>query len=197
MANSLEENALEQIFVGARTHRVWQSRPLTESMLMRLYDTMKWGPTSMNCCPLRIQFVVSAAAKERLRPHLVRGNVDKTMTAPATAILGYDKLFHEHLPMLSPHNPKAKDMFDGDAEIGSPTAFRNSTLQGAYFIIAARALGLDCGPMSGFDNQTLDAEFWPDRRVQTNFLCNIGYADRSKTHPREPRFEFDDVCKIL
>lgn len=197
MAGRLSDGALKQIFVEARTHRVWQTRPVGDSVLVELFRLQRWGPTSMNCSPLRIQFVVSSAAKQRLQPHLASGNVDRTMAAPATAILGFDTLFYTHLARLSPHNSTAADIFAGDEDAGHPTALRNSSLQGAYFIVAARALGLDCGPMSGFDHDGLDAEFWPDGRVRTNFLCNVGYADRSKVRPREPRFEFDDVCSIL
>ena len=154
------------------------------------------GPTSANCSPARIVFVISPEAKRKLKPCLMEGNVDKTMAAPATAIIAYDTRFHEHLPRLFPHTD-AKSWFDGNPTLIEETAFRNSSLQGAYLIISARALGLDCGPMSGFDSAKLNAEFFADGRFKSNFLCNIGHGDSGGLFPRSPRFEFDDVCEII
>jgi 3-hydroxypropanoate dehydrogenase len=156
---------------------------------------MKWGPTSSNCCPARIVFVKSADAKARLEPALDTGNVRQTMAAPATAIIGYDLEFYEKLPLLAPH-ADVRSAFVGKDELIRSTAFRNGSLQGAYLIIAARALGLDCGPMSGFDNARVDAEFFPGGTIKSNFLCNLGYGDPSKLHPRAPRLAFDDACRI-
>jgi 3-hydroxypropanoate dehydrogenase len=172
---------------------------------------MKWAPTSMNAGPARILFLRTPEAKQRLLPALASGNVEKTMTAPVTAIIGYDLHFYEKLPKLVPHNPKARELFANAPELTEVTARRNSSLQGAYFIIAARALGLDCGPMSGFDNAKVDQEFFESGKqldanqqeffttggVRSNFLCNIGYGDAAKMHPRAPRLDFDEVCRIL
>lgn len=195
--SAISDAALDQIFREARTHTAWQDRPVEEADLRRLYDLMKFGPTSANCCPARILFVCSEEAKERLKPHLAEGNVKKTMAAPATAIIGYDTLFYEKIPQLFPHNPDARNWFAGEEKRGNVTAFRNGSLQGAYFIIAARAIGLDCGPMSGFDNDGVDGEFWPDGQIKSNFLCNLGYGDPSVLHPRSPRLDFGDACEIL
>jgi 3-hydroxypropanoate dehydrogenase len=158
---------------------------------------MKMAPTSANTSPARFLFLRSDAAKNRLKPFLLSGNVDKTMSAPAVAIVGYDLQFYEHLPRLFPHNLTARTWFEGNAKLVETTAFRNGTLQGAYFIIAARALGFDCGAMSGFDNAKVDAEFFPDGTVKSNFLINIGHGDPTKLFDRSPRWEFDEVCKIL
>jgi len=164
-------------------------------LLMAIYDLMRLGPTSANCSPARIVFVVSRAAKERLKPHLSENNVEKTMTAPATAIIGFDLDFAERLPFLYPQVPDAKDWYN-DPLVAERVAFRNGSLQGGYFIVAARALGLDCGPMSGFDNAAVDREFFADSRVKSNFLCNIGYGDSAGTRPRNPRFPFEEACRI-
>ncbi len=192
----LPDDGLDLIFREARTQNAWTDRPVGEVLLEAVYDLAKWGPTSANCSPMRVVFVVGKEAKERLRPCLIPGNVDKTMAAPATAIVAYDTRFYEHLPMLFPHTD-AKSWFEGNDALIEETAFRNSSLQGAYLIIAARALGLDCGPMSGFDAAKLNAEFFPDGRFKSNFLCNIGHGDSQGLFPRSPRFTFDDVCKIL
>ncbi len=192
----LPDDGLDLIFREARTQNAWSDQPVGEVLLEAVYDLAKWGPTSANCSPMRVVFVVGKEAKERLRPCLIPGNVDKTMAAPATAIIAYDTRFHEHLPTLFPHTD-AKSWFDGNAALIEETAFRNSSLQGAYLIIAARALGLDCGPMSGFDAAKLNAEFFPDGRFKANFLCNIGHGDSEGLFPRSPRFTFDDVCQIL
>ena len=165
-------------------------------LLRRVYDLAKLGPTSANCCPMRVVFVQSPAAKERLKPCLNEGNVEKTMKAPVTAIIAYDTRFYDLLPRLYP----ARDMrtgFANNPELAETTAFRNSSLQGGYFIIAARSLGLDCGPMSGFDNAKVDSEFFPDGQWKSNFLVNLGYGDHSKLNPRNPRLAFDEVCRVI
>lgn len=194
---AIGDEAMDQIFRDARTHSHWKDEPVAQADLEALYDLMKFGPTSANCCPARILFLTSTKAKERLRPHLIEGNVEKTMKAPVTAIIGYDTLFYEKIPQLFPHNPGARDWFEGEEKTGNETAFRNGSLQGAYLIIAARAVGLDCGPMSGFDNDGVDSEFWPDGRVKSNFLCNLGYGDASRLHSRSPRLDFAEACRVL
>ncbi len=197
MANTrLSPEALDTIFRQARTHISWLDKPVGDDLLREVYDLMKWGPTSANCCPARILFVRTREAKERLRPALSPNNVDKTMQAPVTAIIGYDLKFYEHLPRLFPNNPAAQGWFANSPPLAEATAFRNSSLQGGYFILAARAVGLDCGPMSGFDNAKVDAEFFPST-VKSNFLCNLGYGDHSKLFPRNPRLEFDEACQVL
>ncbi len=196
MSHAVNDEALDTIFRNARTHNKWLDKPVSPALLMAVYDLMRWGPTSANVSPARIVFVISKAAKERLKPHLGPGNADKTMAAPATAIIGHDLDFARHLPKLFPHNPGAKDWFK-DAAFAEKTAFRNGTLQGAYFIIAARALGLDCGPMSGFDNAGVDREFFAGTAVKSNFLCNVGYGDHAGVFARSPRLSFDEACKIV
>ena len=193
---------LRQLFLDARTHNVWLDKPVPDSVLHEIYDLVKFGPTSMNTQPMRLLFLRTGAAKERLRPYLAPANVDKTIAAPITVIVGYDLAFHEHLPKLFPHNPNAKSMFEGKLPLIEKTAFRNGSLQGAYLIIAAliiaaRALGLDCGPMSGFDNAGVDREFFADTQVKSNFLCNLGYGDHSMLFARSPRFDFSSVCTVL
>src|SRR5215216_2442923 len=191
----LADAALDRLFRTARTHNAFHG-PVTDDELRALYDLMKLGPTSSNCQPPRILFLSSAAAKERLEPALSSANRDKTMAAPVTAILAYDLQFCEHLPRLFPHNQSARSWFESKPD--TPIhALRNGTLQGAYFILAARAIGLDCGPMSGFDHAKVDAAFFPDGRVKSNFLCNLGHGDPAETFERLPRFEFDAVCKIV
>ena len=192
----LDAVALDTLFRTARTHNGWIDRPVTDDDLHRLYDLMKMAPTSANCSPARIVFVRSANAKARLKPALSEGNLEKTMAAPVTAIIGYDLQFAEHMPRLFPHNPDAKNWFN-DPKVAEVVAFRNGTLQGAYFILAARAVGLDTGPMSGFDNAKVDAEFFPDGRIRSNFLCNLGHGDSSKLFARSPRLEFGEVCEVL
>jgi 3-hydroxypropanoate dehydrogenase len=193
---AINDEALDRIFRTARTHRVWLDKPVSPALLMAVYDLLRWGPTSANTNPMRIVFVTSPEGKERLKPHLDRGNVEKTMTAPATAILGYDTDFPKTLAKLHPHNPAMADNFP-DRAANEITAFRNGSLQGAYFIIAARALGLDCGPMSGFSNEGVDAEFFAGTGVKSNFLCNVGYGDAAKLHARAPRLSFDEACTIV
>ena len=197
MANPvLSPEALDILFRKARTHNAWLDQPVSDDLLRQIYDLMKWGPTSANTSPARILFLRTPQAKERLRPALSPVNVDKTMQAPVTAILAYDLKFYEHLPKLFPNNPGMRDWFSNSPELAQTTAFRNSSLQGGYFILAARAVGLECGPMSGFDNAKVDAEFFPST-VKSNFLCNLGYGDHSKLFPRNPRLDFDEACQLL
>ncbi|HMS80647.1 MAG TPA: malonic semialdehyde reductase [Burkholderiaceae bacterium] len=194
----IDPNALNTLFLEARTQNGWLPTPVTDDELRRAYDIAKMAPTSMNLQPARFLFLRTQAAKERLKPFLSPGNVDKTMAAPVVAIVAHDVDFHEQLPKVW-HNPAAKANFDGDAKRGfrETFAFRNGSLQGAYFILAARAVGLDCGPMSGFDNARLDAEFFPDGRVKSNFLINLGHGDASKVMQRQPRLSFDEACTLL
>ena len=193
---TLDDAALDQLFRTARTYRTWRDPAvMSDEILHALYELLKWGPTSSNCCPARIVFVRSAEAKARLEPALDAGNVKQTMAAPATAIIGYDLQFYEKLPLLAPH-ANVRSAFVGKTELIEATAFRNGSLQGAYLIVAARALGLDCGPMSGFDNAKVDAAFFPGGKIKSNFLCNLGYGDPSKLHARAPRLEFDAACRI-
>ena len=196
MSDILNDAGLDLLFREARTHNDWTDREVSDVLLQAVFDLAKTGPTSANCSPLRIVYVRSAAAKERLKPALIEGNVEKTMAAPVTAILGHDLEFYEQLPKLFPHTD-ARAWFVGNDALIETTAFRNGSLQGAYFIMAARALGLDCGPMSGFDNAAVDRAFFPDGTIKSNFLCNLGYGDPSKLFPRSPRFDFDEVCKIV
>ena len=193
----LDNVALDTLFRTARTHNGWQARPVTDDQLQQIYDLMKMGPTSANCSPARIVFIRSAEAKARLKPALSPGNLDKTMAAPVTAIIAHDLKFFDHLPKLFPHNPDARNWFANDPKAAEIAAFRNGTLQGAYFMLAARSLGLDCGPMSGFDNAKVDAEFFPEGSVKSNFLCNLGYGDPAKLFARSPRLDFAEACKVL
>src|SRR6267142_397594 len=197
MRSTLPDEALNQIFREARTHSTWLDKPVSDEILRQLYDLMKWGPTSANGSPARFVFLRTPEAKERLRPALAPGNVEKTMTAPVTAIIAYDLLFFEKLPKLFTHAPGMRDLFAQNPQLVEETAKRNSSLQGAYLIIAARALGLDCGPMSGFDNAGVDAEFFGGTQVKSNFLCNLGYGDHSKVFARSPRLDFASVCTLL
>ncbi|TQV79906.1 malonic semialdehyde reductase [Denitrobaculum tricleocarpae] len=196
MSNILSDTDLGILFRDARTHSEWLDKDVSPILLEAIYDLVKMGPTSFNCNPLRILYLTTRESRERLRPMLSRGNADKTMVAPVTAILAWDTQFYELLPKLFPHSD-VRANFEGKAEHCETTGFRNSSLQGAYFIIAARAVGLDCGPMSGFDNEKVDAEFFPDGRLKSNFLCNLGYGDASKLRPRSPRLDFDEACQIL
>jgi 3-hydroxypropanoate dehydrogenase len=193
----LNSEALDLLFHQARTHSSWLSQPVSDDLLRQIYDLMKWGPTSANTSPTRIVFLRTPEAKERLRPALMPLNVDKSMQAPVVAILAYDLKFFEHLPKLFPHNPGMKDRFANAPEMAQTNAFRNASIQGGYFILAARALGLDCGPMSGFDNAKVDAEFFPSSSLKSNFLCNLGYGDHAKLFPRSPRLDFDEACQLL
>ena len=191
-----DDAALDLLFRQARTHRAWLDRPVPDELLRRVYEIAAGGPTSANCSPMRVLFVRSREAKERLRPALTPGNVDKTMQAPVTAIVAHDLAFPDRLPRLFP----AADMranFVGKPELIATTAFRNGSLQGAYLMLAARACGLDVGAMSGFDNGKVDAAFFPEGTVKSNFLCNLGYGDASKLGPRPPRLPFDEACRII
>jgi 3-hydroxypropanoate dehydrogenase len=211
MSRVMNDEALDQIFREARTYNGWRDKPVTDEVLLQVYDLMKWGPTSANGSPARFVFLRSQESKERLRPLLAPGNVEKTMTAPVTVIIAYDLLFFHKLPKLFPHAPGMRDLFAENPQLVEVTAKRNSSLQGAYLIIAARALGIDCGPMSGFDNARLDEEFFgagkecagceqeffPAGHVKSNFLCNLGYGDPSTLFPRSPRLTFDEASSLL
>ena len=194
---TLDDTALDLILRTARTQNGWLPAPVSDAQLRAVYDIMRLGPTSANSCPARIVFLRTAAAKARLIPALSPTNVDKTKAAPVTAIIGYDTRFFELFPKLFPHRPDMKDVYAGNARLAETTAFRNGTLQGAYFMIAARAVGLDVGGMSGFDNAKVDAEFFPDGRVKSNFLCNVGHGDPAKVLPKLPRLDFDEACTLL
>ncbi len=196
MHTPINEQALAQLFADARTHNAWQQREVSDAQLQAIYDAMKWAPTSANCSPARIVFVKSADAKQKLAPALAEGNLAKTLAAPVTAIIGSDYAFHEKLPYLFPH-ADAKSWFDGNQPLIDTTAFRNSSLQGAYLMLAARALGLDCGPMSGFDNAKVDAAFFAGTDIRSNFLINLGYGDPSALFPRSPRLSFAEACQIV
>ncbi len=197
MANTpIDQESLNQIFLEAHTHNGWQNRPVSDEQLRQLYNTFRMGPTSVNCSPARVVFVKSEAAKQKLNSALAEGNRAKTMAAPVTAIIGYDLHFYENLGKLFPSAPTARSWFDQDEQAAFTAAFRNGSLQGAYLIIAARALGLDCGPMSGFDNATVDQLFFAGTSVKSNFICNLGYGDTSKVYPRNSRLDFDEACLI-
>ncbi|MFK7962589.1 MAG: malonic semialdehyde reductase [Burkholderiaceae bacterium] len=185
------------LLLDARTHYGWQDKPVDRDLLVKLFDIMKMGPTSMNQQPLRVLFLESAEAKERLKPCLMPANVPKMMSAPVTAILAYDEHFFEALPEVFPVNPEAADIFRNNAGAAQANAFRNSTLQGAYFMIAARAVGLDVGAMSGFLNPKVDEEFFHGTSLKSNFLVNLGYADTSKVFRRLPRLAFEQVCEFI
>ena len=192
----INDDALDVIFREARTRNGWEDRPVAQTLMQAVYDLMKWGPTSANCSPARFVFVVSEEAKAKLKPLLLGSNVDKTMTAPACVIIGQDMTFYEKLPELFPHTD-AKSWFAGNEALTAETAMRNSSLQGAYFMIAARALGLDCGPMSGFDKDGVDEAFFAGTTVKSNFLCNIGYGTDKDLFPRSPRLSFEEACRIV
>lgn len=192
----LNDNALDQLFRSARTHNAWLDRPVTEQQLRELYDLMKWGATSANCSPARIVFVQSPKAKAKLGQAISEGNRVKTLAAPVTAILATDYAFYEKLPQLFPHTD-ARSWFVGDQPKIDTTAFRNATLQGAYLMLAARSIGLDCGPMSGFDNAKLDELFFAGTTIKSNFLINLGYGDAAALFPRSPRLSFDEAASIV
>jgi len=197
MAEPLDDAALDQLFHEARTHNAWHDREVSDEQLHAIIDLMKMGPTSANCSPARFVFVKSPDAKERLKPHLMGANRDKTMAAPVCAVIAWDTQFYDYQHKLFPHAPESRDWFTGSEEATFMNGFRNGTLQGGYFIMAARALGLDCGPMSGFDNDGVDSEFFQEGRYKSNFLCNIGYGDESVLFPRSPRFAFDEIASII
>ena len=197
MSSVMNNEGLDLIFRHARTHSAWLDKPVDDALLRQVYDLAKLGPTSANMCPLRIVFVKSREGKERLRPALDAGNVDKTLAAPVTAILALDVHFYELLPKLFPHADARAWFKDLPENVLEYVALRNSSLQGAYFMLAARALGLDCGPMSGFNNQKVDEAFFAGTMVKSNFLCNLGHGDPSKLYPRNPRLSFDEACTVV
>jgi 3-hydroxypropanoate dehydrogenase len=192
----ISNDALDQLLRQARTHSTWLPKRVPVELLREVYDLARMGPTSANSSPARFLFLESEAAKARLLPALAPLNVDKTKAAPVTVIVAWDTEFYDKLPQLFPH-ADMRSHFVGNQAVIDETAFRNSSLQGGYFILAARALGLDCGPMSGFDKAKVNAEFFPDGKWKANFLCNLGYGDRSKLFPRNPRLEFDEACRVL
>ncbi|MFN0160204.1 MAG: malonic semialdehyde reductase [Burkholderiales bacterium] len=187
----------DQVFRNARTQNGFTDQPITDAELRAVYDLAKWGPTSMNTQPARYQFLRTQAAKDRLVPCMAPGNQPKVAAAPVVVIIGHDLEFYEHLAKNFAYNPNARGVFAGNEALIQGTAFRNGTLQGAYLMVAARMLGLDCGPMSGFDAARVDAEFWAGSKVKTNFICNLGHGDPSKVMGRLPRFDFDAICKLL
>lgn len=195
MHHALSDDALDQLFRSARTQNKWLDKPVSETLVRALYDLTRMAPTSANSSPARFVFVTSAAGREKLKPFLLPSNVSKVMTAPVTAIIGYDLAFYDNLPVLFPH-VDARSWFVGNDRLAEATAFRNSSLQGAYLIMAARALGLDCGPLSGFDNEGVDKAFFAGTRVKSNFICGIGYGDPSGVFPRSPRLSFEDACQF-
>ena len=197
MPTPLDKTALDQLFLTARTHRAWQKRPVPDELLRWLYDIFRMGPTSSNSCPARMVFVKSQAAKIKLQPALDEDNRVKSMTAPVTAIIAFDMKFYEKMGQLLPHAPDAHNQFTKDEQATYTAALRNGTLQGAYLIIAARALGLDCGPMSGFNNQQVDELFFSGTHIKSNFICNLGYGDPARLRPRGPRLEFSEACSIV
>lgn len=192
---ALDAAALDQLFRAARTHYAWQDRPVPDTRLQELYDLLKWGPTSANSCPARFVFIRTREGKEKLKPALSAGNVEKTMRAPVTCIVAHDRRFYDALPRLFPH-ADAAGWFAGNDRLAEETAFRNGTLQGAYLILAARAVGLDAGPMSGFDNARVDEAFFAGTHWASNFLVNLGYGDPAGLHPRAPRLSFDEACRL-
>lgn len=192
----ISDTAMDILFREARTYNGWQDKEVSDVLVQAIYDLMKWGPTSANCSPARFKFVKSKEAKQTLKPLMAEGNVDKTMAAPVTVIIANDKEFYEHLPKLFPHTD-ARSWFAGKEKAIEETATRNGTLQGAYLMLAARSLGLDCGPMSGFDKQGVKDAFFPDDNVEVNFLCNIGYGDPDSLFDRSPRFDFEEIAEIL
>lgn len=195
-SKALDARALEALFLEARTRNGWTPQPVSDETVRELFDLCRWGPTAANSNPARFVFICSAAAKERLRSHLSPGNLGKTMSAPCCVIVAYDTQFYELMPKLFPSR-EMRAVFVGNDALIDETIKRNGTLQGAYFMLAARALGLDCGPLSGFNAQTLDADFFPDGRWKSNFLCNIGYGSEENLFPRNPRLDFEDACLDL
>jgi 3-hydroxypropanoate dehydrogenase len=193
--NTLAHTALEQLFSAARTQNGWLDTPVSDATLHTLYDLLKWGPTSANCSPARFVFVRSDEARQRLAACVSPGNAPKVLQAPVTAVIGMDMAFYEQLPKLFPHTD-ARPWFAGKPDVIEATAMRNSSLQGAYLMLAARALGLDCGPMSGFDAGKVDAAFWPGTTVRTNFICSLGHGDPAKVFGRSPRLAFDEACRM-
>lgn len=192
----LSQEALDALFYQARTYNAWEERDIPDQLLHQLHDLVKMGPTSANCCPMRVVFVKSEEAKAKLKDCLMEGNIAKTMTAPVCAIIGMDMRFHDQLPKLFPHTD-AKSWYEGKEQFIESTAFRNSSLQGGYFIMAARALGLGCGPMSGFSPKKINETFFADTHIKVNFLCNLGYGTEKDLFPRSPRFDFEEANSII
>jgi 3-hydroxypropanoate dehydrogenase len=193
----LNDQGLDLLYRNARSQNAWTAEPVSETLIRAVYDLTKMGPTSANCSPARFIILASNTAKERIRPYISPNNVQKTMTAPVCVIFGYDLAFFEKLPALFPHNPAVKDWFASNPALAEQTAFRNGTLQAAYFMLAARALGLDCGPMSGFENAGVDREFFAGTTIKSNFICSIGHGDPKGLFPRSPRLSFEEACRIL
>jgi len=196
MRDNLNKAGLDLMFHKARTQNSWHPKKVADEVLRAVYDLMKMGPTSANCSPARFIFVTTSEGKEKLKPTLSSGNLEKTMAAPVTAIIGYDTKFYDLLPELFPH-ANAKPWFTSIPAFAEETAFRNGSLQGAYLMMAARSLGLDCGPMSGFNVYNVNQTFWPEGQVKVNFMCNIGYGDDAKVFDRSPRLAFERVCQIV
>lgn len=194
---ALSQAALEQVFLSARSANTFQDKEVSDTVIKQLYELFKWGPTSMNCQSSHLLFIKGDAAKQRLQPALLDGNKAKSLAAPVTVVVASDLEFYQHMPIQFPAVPGAKQMFENNTALRDSTAFRNSSLQGAYLIMAARMLGLDCGPMSGFDHAALDAEFFPEGRYQSNFLINLGYADEESAYPRGPRLDFEAIANII
>ena len=192
----LSNSSLETLFTKARSQNGWLNKDITGEQIHQLYDLLKFGPTSANCCPARFTFIRTKEAKERLKPYLDSGNINKSMSAPAVAIIGYDLEFYQKLPFLFPHT-NAKSWYEGKEQKLKFTAELNATLQGAYFIIAARSVGLDCGPMIGFNKEKLNQEFFPNEKIKSIFICGIGYGDDTKVRQRSPRLSFEEACEIL
>lgn len=192
----LDDKSLDTIFRSARSHNHWQEKPVDDALLQQVYDLAKWGATAANSCPARFLFIKSKEAKEKLKPCLDAGNVEKSMTAPVVVVIAQDMEFYEKLPVLFPHNKGARGWYVGNDALIKSTAFRNSSLQGAYLMLAARACGLDCGPMSGFNNAKLDEVFFAGMPWKSNFICAMGYGDQSKLFPRGPRLAFNEACRI-
>lgn len=192
----LSDDVLDQLFRSARSQNGWLDKPVSDAQLEDMYALLKWGPTSANSCPARFVFVKSDEAKQRLKPSLQEGNIEKSMTAPVVVIIGMDMEFYEEFTTLFPH-ADAKSWYEGKPEKIKESAFRDSSLQAAYLMLAARSIGLDCGPMSGFDNAVLDAEFFPDGKIKSNFICGIGYGDETKVFPRLARLEYARTCKVV
>ncbi|MDR6100539.1 3-hydroxypropanoate dehydrogenase [Agrobacterium larrymoorei] len=198
LAEKIEQGlSMEQmLFTEARSFNKWQDRPVSDAQIENLYELKRLGPTSGNCCPARFVFVRSVEGKEKLKPALSRGNLEKTMTAPVTVIVGYDEEFYEKLPYLFPHDD-ARSWFTSSLALAHETAFRNSSLQGAYLIMAARSMGLDCGPMSGFKSDVIDEAFFAGTKIKSNFLINLGYGDTSGNFDRLPRLSFEEACQLV
>ncbi len=195
--NAISDIALNQLFTEARTHNAWLPKKVTDQTLHDIYELAKWGPTSANLSPMRILYLRDGQAREKLYPALAPGNVDKVKASPVTAVIALDEQFYTYALKLFPHAPKISEMFSKDKGLSDTTALRNSSLQGAYFILASRALGLDCGPMSGFDNKKLDEAYFGGTTWKSNFICNLGYGDKTKLFPRLPRLSFEEACKIV